>query len=420
MYTLLVGGSSSGKTFINIKSLITRAYAVKSRHVAFRKTFNSIKRSIWYETLPDVLRICFPGFIKGVHYDLNKADWFLQLKNGSMIWFAGLDDKDRLDKILGSRYSTIFISEVSEVNYHQVETIKTRLGENSGLPLKMFFDANPPSIKHWTYKVFFEGINPEDGKSLSDKELLKYAKLIMNPVDNKVNLPSEYFGILDGLSKRKRDRFRDGLFASDVEGALWSNDMINLAQLAPGEEWVTNPLQTIVAVDPNVAEDLAPGEDFTADECGIGVISKDIKSRGPEGLGQVEADYSGEYSTTQWAEKAVEAYHKWDADCLVYEKNQGGALVKNAIRAVKGGEAIQLKPVWSSKGKFARAEPVTVLYEQEKIKHKPGLDKLEAELLEYVPSKVKKSPNRLDWLVHGATYLFLGAKQQSIPMARVL
>ena len=43
------------------------------------------------------MELAFPG----VKWDLNKTDWFVQFPNGAQIWFAGLDDKERTEKILG-------------------------------------------------------------------------------------------------------------------------------------------------------------------------------------------------------------------------------------------------------------------------------------------------------------------------------
>jgi len=410
---MLFGGSNSGKTFTNVYVTVTRALHKVSRHVFFRRTFNAVKRSIWYETLPDVLAECFPGLKKDVHYQLNKGDWYCEFHNKSMIWFAGLDEGERLDKILGNRYSTILLSEASEMNFHHQDTIKTRLGEKSGLPLRLLGDCNPPSKKHWIYKLFMKGIHPDNDKKLSESAKRDYGSLLINPVHNKRHLPKTYFKVLDSMGKRKRDRFKHGLFASDTEGALWSNDLINAVQLSEEdrEPWMTNAPLTVVALDPNVADDIKPGENFTADEVGIVVMSKDTPFRGPDGNAVVVADYSGELSATQWAKKAVWAYQYYGANKIVAEKNQGGALVKMALRAEDPTVPVKLVP--ASKGKHPRAEPIVTLYENGQIKHMEGLDKLENEQLEWVPG-LGKSPNRVDALVWGGTYLFLesGRKKQ--------
>jgi len=409
-YTMLYGGRRSGKTFALVDKVVMRAVAKKSRHVVGRLRFNHVKRTIWYETLPDVIRKRYPTLIEGTHYRYNKSDFFVEFYNGSTIWIFGLDDKDRMEKVLGTEYSTALLNETSQIGYDGYEMTMSGLAEKSGLPIKFFGDCNPPGKKHWTYKLFIEGVNPADGKAIKNPE--QYGNLLMNPSHNRGNIAESYFDILDGMSKRKRDRFRDGLFSSDMEGALWNHQMINSAQLSPEDgDWLPEKLQTIVALDPNVSEgaDKETGE-FKDDEAGIGVISKDTKSKNTDGRALVEADYSGEYSTKEWAAKAVWAYRRHKADGIVYESNQGGALVKDALRAEDS--TVPVFKVWASKGKYARAEPVTVLYENDQVRHVEGLDRLEDEMLEYVPSKSKKSPNRLDWMVWGMTHLFLGEESE--------
>lgn len=98
----LGGGSRSGKTLLLLRAVLIRALREpKSRHVIFRFTFNSIKASIIYDTLPKLIDLCFPE-LKPIA--LNRTDWFLTLPNGSEVWFGGLDDKERTEKILGQEF----------------------------------------------------------------------------------------------------------------------------------------------------------------------------------------------------------------------------------------------------------------------------------------------------------------------------
>ncbi len=62
--------------------------------------------------------------------------------------------------------------------------------------------------------------------------------------------------------------------------------------------------------------------------------------------------------------------------------------------------------VHASRGKFARAEPISALYEQGRVAHRGNLYQLENQLLEYVPAAAKKSPDRLDALVWAITELY--------------
>jgi hypothetical protein len=101
-HIMAYGGSRSGKTFGFVRAVLIRALAHKSRHAMLRYRFNHIKASIILDTLPTALERCFPGV--GANCKLDKSDWYLTLPNGSEIWFGGLDDKERTEKILGQEY----------------------------------------------------------------------------------------------------------------------------------------------------------------------------------------------------------------------------------------------------------------------------------------------------------------------------
>jgi phage terminase large subunit-like protein len=396
MYVMLDGGSRSGKTFITIRTIIIRASFVKSRHVVLRLRFNAVKTSIVMDTLPKVWALCFPD-LPPLSTCLNKSDWYVELPNGSQIWFAGLDDKERTEKILGTEYSTIYYNESSQIGWDSVNTALTRLAENSGLTLKAYFDCNPPTKKHWIYQVFYEGVYPKTKDPIPNWKK-KYAVLQMNPVDNAANLPEEYFNILNALPKKQRERFEFGLYGSDVEGALWSQLMIDQAH-ALDEPW--QKLRTVIGVDPAVTNS------ETSDEWGIGAASLYMNDKS-----RVDADYTLKTSTDKAADIIINAYEEHEADAVVVEVNQGGDLVENVLRLkhFKG----RIIKVWASKGKFARAEPISALYEQNLVKHpSEGLEELETEMTEWVPLHTKESPNRLDWCVWALTDLYdIGANKR--------
>src|SRR5215467_15449953 len=92
--TLLVGGSRSGKTFLLVRGVVTRALlADHSRHVILRFRENAVWRSIGLDTFPSVMRKCYPG----VPYVPRRADGFFLLPNSkSEVWLGGLDEKERV------------------------------------------------------------------------------------------------------------------------------------------------------------------------------------------------------------------------------------------------------------------------------------------------------------------------------------
>ena len=392
-HVMLYGGGRSGKSALILRMIGIRAMRAKSKHLIGRLRFNHCKNSIFYDNWPKVKALAFPD----IPVKENRSDWFLEFPNGSQIWMAGTDDKERVEKILGTEYSTIYLNEVSQIDYNTVGMLRTRLSENSGLTKRMFYDCNPPSKKHWTYKMFIEGIEPKDGTPL---DMTRYASMLMNPLDNVTNLGPEYMAELESLPRRDRERFLLGLFSAETEGALWTDEgLMNARAKKPAEI-----KRTVIGVDPT-----ATGK-TGSDLCGIVAASIDANNDGI-----VHADYSLRASPQQWAQAVVNAYHKHSANYVVVETNQGGEMVKTIINSIDRN--IKVKEVHASKGKFARAEPVAALYEQGKVAHAAtGLDDLETELLEYVPITATGSPDRLDAMVWALTDLMLGQNKE--PMMR--
>lgn len=213
-YAALYGGSRSGKTFIIVYGLLVRASKEKSRHVIVRRTFASVKRSVWLDTLPKVLSICFPGL--PVKY--NKSDFYITLPNGSEIWLAGLDDS-RVEKILGMEFSTIYFNEASELEYSPLQTVISRLAQKNNLKKKVWFDFNPPNKSHWSYWLFIKGLEPLEGEPLENAN--EYGHILMNPKDNLENIDEEYLKILQRMPERDRERFLEGKFSDQNDGQAY-------------------------------------------------------------------------------------------------------------------------------------------------------------------------------------------------------
>ena len=385
---LLYGGSRSGKSFIIIYSILIIASKFSgSRHLICRFRFNHVKNSIWLDTLPKVLKTCFPN----LKVKWNNQDYFITLPNGSEIWIGGLDDKERSEKILGMEFLTIFVNEASQISYEAYTTLLTRLAQFvDGARNLLFIDCNPPSKKHWLYKIFVEHIEPETNVSLSYVD--QYGHLKMNPTDNVENISKDYLELLNALPERKKKRFLRGEFGDDNEGALWTDDLINNLRV------VNQPAfkRIVVSIDPAVTSK------DTSDETGIVVCGE-----GFDGHFYVLEDASDIYPVTKWAEKAVMLYYKYEADRIIAEVNNGGDLVEAVIRQVD--KNVAYSSVHATRDKLTRAEPVASLYEQGKAHHIGQHLDLELEMTSWESKKGEKSPNRIDALVWGATELILDA-----------
>lgn len=393
-YFLVYGGSRSGKTFFICYAILIRALkAPGSRHVIFRNNLSDAKQSVGNETIPKVIDLAFPN----LQVKWNDRDGFFELPNGAQIWLAGLKDKDRLDKVLGKEYATIYLNEASQITLAAFELVKSRLAQVvkdvNGKPLKQKFyvDLNPTTSAHWTYQIFVLGKDPTDKRDIPDHEI-DYKHITVNPMDNEDNLDNAYIRSLRNMSERQRRRFFEGLYNADDDDALWNRGVITYED--PPELG-----RIVVAIDPSGHSEVG------YDETGIVVAGIDHSRRG-----YALDDESGRYKPEEWARRAVSLYDTYDADCIVAEKNYGGEMVEATIRAVAKGRAIPVKLVTATRGKHVRAEPIAALYEQGKVRHAKEMPELEDQMCAFTVDFDRKeqgySPDRVDALVWALTDLF--------------
>jgi phage terminase large subunit-like protein len=396
-HIMLAGGSRSGKTFLLIAAIVSRALrANASRHAVLRFRFGHVKQSVVYDTFPAVMDKVFPQ----AHYELNKSDFFAYFPNGSEIWFGGLDDKERTEKILGNEYSTIFLNECSQINYSARNMAVTRLAQlvndqtGKPLPVRMYYDENPPDKGHWTYRLFKTKVDPESKAPLGDPE--NYAFMRLNPVDNQANLSADYLKTLEALPARLRKRFLEGEFRDASPNALFTEETFDRWRLIDKE--IPDMVRIVVAVDPSGADD---ENNIDNDEIGIVVCGLGI-----DGNGYVLEDLTCKAGPAVWGRLATGAYDRWEADRIVAEVNFGGAMVGQTIRAARPGTPFT--PLTASRGKMVRAEPVSALFELGKCRMAGIFRELEDEACACTTHGYmgENSPNRLDAMVWGMSALF--------------
>lgn len=403
-FIMLFGGSRSGKTFLIVYAILIRAIkAPGSRHVIMRFRFNAVKASIVADTLPKVLKLCFPE-LPSIDSMMNKTDWYMELPNKSQIWFGGLDDKERTEKILGQEFVTIYLNECSQIPWSSVGIVITRLAQKClqmdgvMLNLRMFFDCNPPDKNHWTYKVFEKHIDPDTKETLSNAEL--YASMQMNPADNIDNLPEAYLKTLQGMPAHLKKRFFDGEFKDANPNALFSETAI--------DKWrVENPadlpdmVRIVVGVDPSGSDD-----DNNEGNDAIGIH---VAGLGTDGNAYLMEDATIKAGPAVWGRMAVSAYTRNEADVMVGEQNFGGAMVKFVIKTAEDKKTkVNYKIVNASRGKVQRAEPFSPLFEDGRVRIVGRMNDLEDELSGFSTSGYigEKSPNRADAAIWCLAELF--------------
>lgn len=402
-HIMLFGGSRSGKTFLLVRNIVFRALKTpQSRHAILRFRFNHIKASIIHDTFPKVMELCFPG----VQYRIDKTDWFAELPNGSQVWFGGLDDKARTEKILGQEHSTIYLNECSQIPQTSRDMALTRLAQramvvmkgNESVPLRprMYYDCNPPSKAHWSYKLFVKGIDPDTNEPVKNPQ--DYAYFQMNPLDNVENLGEGYMETLQSLSARLRKRFLDGEFADATPNQLFIDEDIEKWRVLDGN--VPDMVRIVVAVDPS-----GSGDVDNADNDAIGIC---VAGLGTDGNAYLLEDCTVKAGPATWGKIAVSAYERHKADVVVGENNYGGAMVRHVIQTAR--PRTPYKDVSATRGKVVRAEPIAALYETGKVRHVGYFRELEDELSGFstVGYLGVKSPNRADAMIWAMTELFPG------------
>ena len=213
------------------------------------------------------------------------------------------------------------------------------------------------------------------------------------------------FDNIDNLAKSAVDKLkekyegtrlgRQELYAEvleDVEGALWNRNVIQKALEKVEQE--TNYKRIVIAIDPAVTQNKNSSE--------TGIV---VAGLGEDNLYYIIDDLSGKYSPDGWARKCIDAYYKYDADKIIAEVNNGGDLVEKVVRTIDMN--VNFGSVRATKGKYLRAEPVSALYEQNRVIHKKAFPFLEDQMCNYNPISYTGSPDRLDALVWALTELTL-------------
>lgn len=218
--------------------------------------------------------------------------------------------------------------------------------------------------------------------------------------DNAANLAPSALAKLkrkyEGTRLGRQELYGDVL--TDVPGALWTVTRIDELRAKK----LPDLARVVVSVDPS-----GQGNNVEGDTIGIVVAGL-----GVDGIGYVIADYSCDLPPAGWGRRAVDAYHKFEADLMIAERNFGGAMVHHVIATTDRN--IPYKEVTASRGKSVRAEPISALYEQGRVRHLGVHRDLEDQMCSMTSGGFigNGSPDRLDAMVWALTELMLGDEFQ--------
>lgn len=421
------GGSGGGKSFFWMDVIVERAMiAPNSRHAIFRLTRNSCEKTLFDKTLHEVLDKAWPGIKGQPGFNISQSTMTVDLPNGSKLFFDGLDE-NRMTKVLGDEFNTIWINECNEdgLSYQQVSTLLSRLRAKNEtvtgrvLKNKMFFDCNPRFYSDWEYKAFMQKVNPEDGDALHNSD--QWVAFKMNAEANQANLHDDYIESLMAGSAASRRRYVTGEWTDENNNALFNEAMFRDARIPKPRE-VQTPQQTreylpiyedgIILNRATVSVDPAVTADPKSDLSGI-----TVQALGEDGHVYVLADYSLRGTPDQVCAVVTEAYKAWGASRVIMEKNQGGLWLESTMRSHFPHVPLKfVSATATTGGKASRAEPVSAAYERGVVHHVGTLKELEAQMCDFgSPASRRKSPDRMDALIWGVTELLDLGHEKKMP-----
>jgi phage terminase large subunit-like protein len=375
---LLLGGRGSGKTRAGAEWV--RAQATETLPIADRRSHRialvgdtiAQVRSVMIEGLSGLLSIHRPDERPALEASRNQLVW----PNGSIAQMFAADNPDSLR---GPQFDAVWCDELCKWRRPDVAWDTLQFALRLGSLPQVVVTTTPRPIP------LLKRIMDDHATAISRSRT----------ADNADHLAAAF---LAEMKRRYGDTAlgRQELEGEIVEGrmtGLWKRSYFDQSRLLARPDLV----RIVVAVDPPVTSTAG------SDSCGIVIAGLGVDKRGYV-IG--DRTIQGRDPTT-WAKAAVAAYHDYLADTIVVETNQGGDLL---VQTFKGIDArVPVKKVYASRGKYVRAEPVSVLYAEGRVAHVGEYPDLERQMCDFAADGLShgKSPDRLDALVWAITELML-------------
>lgn len=391
---MLFGGRGSGKT--------AHAARYVHDHVHGPPCLPQVPGGHWISivapTLGDAVTSCVEGPSGLRAHDpgikvLNRPGGIIaRWSNGCEAKLFGAHSPEDVERFrAGGNRCLVWNEEMAAWRYLEEAWQQIRYGLRSG-PRPHAIASTTPRSKLLIKKLVKESRDP------NSKIIVSHGNTKSNPHLNdqvREELYKDYAGTRMGRQEL------DGELLEDVEGALWSGELIDRHRITEQEQPQEYD-RVIVAIDPAASEN--------GDEHGIVVVGIKYKwddwhfIQHPElSHAFILADYSLNGSPNKWGKQAIRAYRDFKADCMVAEVNNGGDMVTNVILGLD--DRVPVLPVHATRGKVKRAEPVANLYEQGRIHHVGMFAKLEDQMTTWDPGDIDESwsPDHMDAMVWGVT-----------------
>ena len=376
---IALAGRGWGKTRAGVEWVRHQIKSGKKRIAAVAPTNSDIRR-VMVEGESGFLNVCWKNDKTYRGGKLGYPNWSptnrtLTWENGAKVEFYSAEDPERLR---GPQFHAAWADEVAAWRNQQDVWDMLQFTLRLGRKPRVMVTTTPKPTKLMRALIASPQSHITRGSTFDNIDNL--AKPFLETIKK------EY----EGTRLGNQELYAEML--EEADGALWTTEVLDGCTVEQKDIPELNRI--VVSIDPAVTSKTE------SDMTGIIVAGIDVN-----GIGYVLEDATDRYSPAEWAAKAISLYQEYSADRIVAERNQGGDMVRRTLEAED--EAVPIRLVHASRGKMARAEPISALYERGKVKHAKGLDELETQMRTWEPLGSMGSPDRLDACVWALTDLML-------------
>jgi phage terminase large subunit len=181
-FEVYYGGAGSGKSVFITQKILIKALNDRRKVLIMRKVGSTLKDSCW-QLILDTLS----AFKVSPYCSINKSTFTIELPNGSILLFKGMDDSEKIKSITG--ITDIWVEEATEFTEEDIEQLNLRLRAKTD-SLQMLFSFNPVSKANWVYRRWFR-----DGAIITDDTVIHQSTY----KDNRF-LPDDYIDTIEKMA----------------------------------------------------------------------------------------------------------------------------------------------------------------------------------------------------------------------------
>lgn len=372
---LILAGRGWGKTRTGAQIINQEARSGRSRRIALVAETAADARDVLVEGDSGIIKSSHPDFRPVYEPSKRKLTW----PNGVIAHTYNAVEPDQLR---GPQHDFAWCDELAKWMYAQETWDMLQFGLRLGQHPRQIVTTTPRPIPVIRELVRDPFTYITRGRTLDNAANL--AKTFLDKIIKK------YEGTRLGRQEL------DAEILDDLPGALWTRAMLDRAFIRLEETPVMEEI--VVSLDPSGISD----DEDEGDSVGIIVAGKNGDN------GYILEDLTCREGPQEWGMRAVNAYKRWGANHIIAEVNYGGAMVEHVIRTIDPN--VPVRVVHASRGKVIRAEPVSALYEQRRVRHVGAFPDLEDQmtLLTRAGYQGLGSPDRLDAAVWAITDMFIG------------